>query len=448
MAHALLSPSSAVTWLTCVGAPALYKDMPEETSEYAEEGTRAHALAEQAAINEFTSDTEARADLIGDEEMVEAAVAWAQVLRTATAPGLLRGVLSGSMRRSWYAEQKVNIGHITGNTDDVGTCDFCAITHDGVLVVADFKYGRGVAVKCEENPQIMTYASAILRDRAIRSHIRHVRLVIFQPRLSSEPQVWETTVSHIDQFAYDAKKKAEQAMALVNGEALHEGDLVPGEAQCRFCKAKAVCPALRGVVQAETKADFEVVDPLPLAKADRPVLVVPETGEALAKALPWLESIEKWCDAVRAAAMGRLQAGDAVPGYKLVAGRKGPRKWTEGVEERMKAMRLRHDLIYVDKLVTPTQAEKAAKAGSIGPRQWKALQEFITQNDGAPSVVPEWDKRPALVGTKSDFDVVATQEPAPALETEDLFGADDVKAAPKAEQAAPVATDYTVEDLF
>lgn len=136
-----------------------------------------------------------------------------------------------------------------------------------------------------------------------------------------------------------------------------------------------------------------------------------------------------------------------MPGYKLVAGRKGPRKWTEGAEERMKAMRLRHDLIYVDKLVTPTQAEKAAKAGSIGPRQWKALQEFITQNDGAPSVVPEWDKRPALVGTKSDFDVVVA-EPAPAVEAEDLFGADDVKAAPQAEQAAPVVTDYTVEDLF
>ena len=442
MSHALLSPSSAVTWLTCVGAPSLYKDMPDETSEYAQEGTRAHALAEQAAINEFTCDTEARADLVGDEEMVEAAVAWANVLRTVTAPGLLAGA------RSWHAEQKVNIGHITGNTDDVGTCDFCAITHEGVLVVADFKYGRGVAVKCEENPQIMTYASAILRDPGIRKCVRLVRLVIFQPRLSSEPQVWETTVGQIDQFAYDAKKKAEQAMALVNGEALREGDLVPGEVQCRFCKAKAMCPALRGVVQAETKADFEVLDPLPLAKADRPVLAVPETGEALAKALPWLESIEKWCDAVRAAAMGRLQAGDAVPGYKIVAGRKGPRKWTDGAEERMKAMRLRHDLIYVDKLVTPTQAEKAAKAGSIGPRQWKALQEYITQNDGAPSVVPEWDKRPALVGTKSDFDVVATQEPASALETEDLFGAQDVASAPKAEQAAPVVTDYTVEDLF
>lgn len=448
MAHALLSPSSAATWLECVGAPSLYKGMPDETSEYAEEGTRAHALAEQAAINEFTLDTEARADLVGDEEMVEAAVAWAKVLRTVTAPGLMRGVDSQSGRYSWHAEQKVNIGHITGNTDDVGTCDFAALAIGGVLVVADFKYGRGVAVKCEENPQLMMYASAILRDPGIRKYVHVVRLVIFQPRLSPEPQVWETMPYRIDTFEYYARKTAEQAMALVNGKALREGDLVPGESQCRFCKAKAVCPALRGVVQAETKADFEVVDPLPLAKADRPVLVVPETGETLAKALPWLESIEKWCDAVRAAAMGRLQAGDAVPGYKLVAGRKGPRKWTEGAEERMKAMRLRHDLIYVDKLVTPTQAEKAAKAGSIGPRQWKALQEFITQNDGAPSVVPEWDKRPALVGTKSDFDVVATQEPAPALETEDLFGAEDVAPAPKAEQAASVVTDYTVEDLF
>lgn len=439
MAHALLSPSSAVTWLNCPGAPALYKDMPEETSEYAEEGTRAHALAEQAAINEF-SDSDDRADLEGDAEMVECAVAWAQVLREAAAPGLAGG---GTSRYTWHAEQRVNIGHITGNPEDRGTADFAALLAGKVLLVADFKYGRGVPVKCEENPQLMTYASGLLNVTEIRRCVERVRLVIFQPRLSKTPQVWETTVEHIDEFTKAAKAKAEQAMKLVASPELAGGDLHPGEAQCRFCKAKAVCPALRQKVIDETRADFEIIPTEAAPKV--PALVVPETGEMLARALPWLETIEKWCDAVRKAAMSNLEQGKSVPGFKLVAGRKGPRKWLAGAEDRLKAMRLRHDVIYEDKLVSPTTAEKAAKAGIIGARQWKALQAFITQNDGAPTIAYEWDKRPALTTVRDDFEVIEAHDVKVKEETEDLFKADE----PKAEQAEkPVVTNYTAGDLW
>ncbi len=442
MAHALLSPSSAVTWMNCPGAPSLYKDMPEETSEYAEEGTQAHALAEQAAINEFSDDAADRADLTGDPEMVDCAVAWAECLRKVTEPGLMRGMQHTSTRRSWKAEQAVNISHITGNPTDTGTCDFCALVVGGWLVVADFKYGRGVPVQCEENPQLMTYASALVRS--LRQHVHRVRLVIFQPRLSREPQVWETTVEHIDEFAAAAKAKAERAMKLVGAEALTTDDLCPGEAQCRFCRAKPVCPALRQKVADETRADFEIV---PTESAPTvPALVVPETGEALSRALPWLETIEKWCDAVRKAAMSQLEQGNQVPGFKLVAGRRGPRKWLAGAEERLKAMRLRHDVIYEDKLVSPTVAEKAAKAGIIGARQWKALQAFITQSDGAPTIAYEWDKRPALASVRDDFEVIEAHDVKVKEETaKDLFEAD----APKAEQAtAPVTTSYTAGDLW
>jgi hypothetical protein len=45
MAHAQLSPSSAVRWMTCPGSVALTKDMPDTSSKYADEGTDAHELA-------------------------------------------------------------------------------------------------------------------------------------------------------------------------------------------------------------------------------------------------------------------------------------------------------------------------------------------------------------------------------------------------------------------
>ena len=425
--------------MNCPGAPALYKDMPEETSEYAEEGTRAHALAEQAAINEF-SDSDDRADLVGETEMIDAAVAWAQVLREASAPGLAG---RGTSRYTWHAEQRVNIGHITGNPEDRGTADFAALLKEKCLLVADFKYGRGVPVKCEENPQLMTYASGLLNVTEIRRCVERVRFVIFQPRLSSKPQVWETDVAHIDEFTKAAKAKAERAMKLVASSELTDADLCPGEAQCRFCKAKAVCPALKKKVVEETRADFEVVPTEAAPKV--PALVVPETGETLARALPWLETIEKWCDAVRKAAMTQLEQGKEVPGFKLVAGRKGPRKWLAGAEDRLKAMRLRHDVIYEDKLVSPTTVEKAVKSGIIGARQWKALQAFITQSDGAPTIAYAWDKRPALATVRDDFEVIEAHDVKVKEETENLFEAE----APKAEQAEkPVVTDYTAGDLW
>jgi hypothetical protein len=96
-----------------------------------------------------------------------------------------------------------------------------------------------------------------------------------------------------------------------------------------------------------------------------------------------------------------LFAGQKVPGYKLVEGRKGSRKWVDAtdVEATMKSMRLKEDVIYERSLISPTTAEKLHKSGAIGPRQWPKLQELITQTEGKPSVAPASDKRPALVLT-------------------------------------------------
>jgi hypothetical protein len=93
-----------------------------------------------------------------------------------------------------------------------------------------------------------------------------------------------------------------------------------------------------------------------------------------------------------------LFSGRPVPGYKLVQGKKGNRKWSSEseAEAMLKGFKLKVEEMYDLKLVSPTTAEKLAKAGTIGPRQWPKLQGFITQSEGSPSVAPESDKRPAL----------------------------------------------------
>ena len=121
----------------------------------------------------------------------------------------------------------------------------------------------------------------------------------------------------------------------------------------------------------------------------------------LAACLSKADLIEDWVKAVRAEVERRLLAGSEVPGYKLVAGKKGNRAWSKpaDVEALLKSMRLKEAEMYDFKLISPTSADKLAKAGTIGPRQWPKLQEMITQKDGEPHVAPASDSRPALTVT-------------------------------------------------
>ena len=112
-----------------------------------------------------------------------------------------------------------------------------------------------------------------------------------------------------------------------------------------------------------------------------------------------VDLIEGWCKAIRAKAEAELLAGRPVPGFKLVEGRRGARRWADDkeVEATMKSMRMKLEEMYDFSLISPTTAEKLHKAGTIGPRQWPKLQGLITQSEGKPSVAPASDKRPALV---------------------------------------------------
>ena len=206
-----------------------------------------------------------------------------------------------------------------------------------------------------------------------------------------------------------------------NYKELHDNYLRPGEKQCKFCPAKATCPKLRDAVTTEvwgttaaTADDFDNMGAIPDTLTAAVEQVEGGLGgdieEWLGAAMSKVGLVEDWCKAIRAEVERRLLAGVDIPGHKLVEGRRGARAWSnaEEVESTLKAMRLKVEQMYDLKLISPTTAEKLAKSGAIGPRQWPKLQDMITQSNGKPSVAPASDKRPALIvkPVADDFDAI------------------------------------------
>jgi hypothetical protein len=286
-------------------------------------------------------------------------------------------------------EQRLNIEGITGEPGAKGTTD-TALLAPRELGIVDLKFGRGVAVEADHNPQLQIYALAALDEFGLAHDFETVRMTIHQPRLGAVSE-WVQTVEQLEEFRSYVKKQIQIHDA--NPEARN-----PGEKQCRWCANKATCPAL-----AEEVLDhFEAVKPSPLTEPDRIAM-------AMAKA----DLIESWVKAIRAEVESRLIAGQPVPGFKLVQGKRGNRKWTDekAAEELLKGMRIKHDLMYDYSVISPTTAEKLAKSEEIGPRQWPKVAALITQTEGKPSVAPDSDKRPALVmsAVADDFqDMTAT----------------------------------------
>jgi hypothetical protein len=377
MAHAKLSPSGAHRWMACPGSVGLEAAFPDQSSSYAAEGTLAHTLAsayldgtgqhpfkrvgEQHDVDGFTfTVTQSMADHVDD---------------------YCRLVIDYGERGLLLVEQRVPIGHLTGEKDATGTSDAIVVdTANRVLFVIDLKYGMGVRVDAGDNPQLMLYALGALEQCDQLGEFEQVCMVIHQPRLNHVSEHW-LEVAELREFAEDVR-----LAAIEIGD--HEVPrLEPGEKQCRFCKAKAVCPALRAEVT-------EVVS----GSATLDEFLTPDTTTGdnyLSVAMSKVELVEHWCKAVRAEVERRLLAGQSVDGYKLVEGKRGNRKWNSEteVEALFKSFRLRQDEMYDYSLISPTKAEKLLKDT---PKRWEKAEALISRAEGKPSVAPATDKRPAL----------------------------------------------------
>jgi hypothetical protein len=374
-AHAKLSPSGAHRWMRCPGSVALEAPFPDNSNRYSAEGTLAHDLAAhyfQDAVDPHTLvGTEATVDGFDftiSKEMAAFVMDYAKLVREYAEGGIL------------LVEKRVDFSPVIGVPDSFGTSDAIIIKGDELIVV-DLKFGMGVKVDATENEQLQLYALGALNDFGILADFTMVTMVIHQPRLNHVSE-WTIPVEQLREFGEDARLAAVEVLD-------HETPrLEAGEKQCRFCKAKAVCPALNDSVSLATAGVATAADFAEFL----PTLVEDELSTAMSR----VELVEQWCKGIRAEVERRLLAGTSVEGYKLVAGRKGNRAWADAAEaERImkKSFRMRDDDMYEQVLISPTAAEKLLKDT---PKRWARVQDLIQRGEGRPSVAPATDKRPAL----------------------------------------------------
>jgi hypothetical protein len=363
--------------MRCPGSVALEAAFPDQSSSYAAEGTLAHTLAsdflEHPAGKHPSQRIGEKHDVDGFSFTVDAAMA-------AYVDDYCRLVRDYGERGLLLVEQRVPIGHLTGEQGATGTSDAIVVDiSNRVLFVIDLKYGMGVRVDADSE-QLKMYALGALEQCEQLGEFDQVCMVIHQPRLNHVSEHW-LEVSELMEFAEDVRLAAVEV-----GD--HEVPrLEPGEKQCRFCKAKATCPALRA----------EVAD-IVSGSATLDEFLVPDmtTGDNyLSMAMSKVELVEHWCKAVRAEVERRLLAGQSVDGYKLVEGKRGNRKWSsdDEAEKLFKSFRLRQDEMYDYSLISPTKAEKLLKDT---PKRWERAEALISRAEGKPSVAPATDKRPAL----------------------------------------------------
>lgn len=400
MAHAKLSPSGAHRWMQCPGSVVLEAKYPDTGSTYAREGSAAHELA-AIVLEDNEPNAQGYVGMEVEFNDGDEVIRWPVDQSMADhVDDYIRLVRERAAEKMLLVERKLPIGHITGEHGATGTADAVVIDHvNQTIEVIDFKYGMGVKVLADNNEQLQLYALGALEEYAVLGDFKWITMIIHQPRLNHVSE-WTIPTKALLEFGdtvrdqADLTRDAEMAAIRANDFLVIEDFLDPGEKQCKWCKAKAGCPALRNEV-AEIVGDASAASIEEFSEF-KPETVNAETGDNyLPVAMSKVALVEDWCKAVRAEVERRLIAGQPVTGYKLVEGKRGNRKWANEakVEELLKSFRLRQDEMYDYSLISPTKAEKLFKTN---PKRWAKVSDLVTQSEGKPSVALAADKRPEL----------------------------------------------------
>ena len=325
----IVGGSTAKRVMNCPGSVALVQKMPPQPSnKYADEGTLLHNVIAEIVMSdkqpeEFLhtkyNDQVLTLDLI-DNKLVPALAAL--------------DVIDPNKEMEIEAETRVGFGDLLpdvfGSTDLIGRIGKRA-------VVLDWKFGDGVAVEVEENPQLMFYAAAAMRTEETKwafDGVEEIEMVIVQP-----PQVkrWVTTPARIAKFEKDLIKAVKLAQQ-PNAE-LKIGD------HCRWCAAKPICPQMTGAVDRALKTSIDGLD-------------APTISAYLKNA----DMLEQWITDLRALALQMLDSGARLPDYKLVA-KRAIRQWTD--EDKAKVALFAYGLteseVMETSIISPAKAEKALK---------------------------------------------------------------------------------------
>jgi hypothetical protein len=348
--HAKLSPSSAKRWINCPGSIREIEALPPEErdrrSQYAEEGTAAHRVAEECLrrgipAEELLGYRVGISEQLGPElykrdgeireheyevtiEMVEAVNVYLEDIRRAK-----EALPFGE------AVVEARVKPFDDVEEVYGTLDFSIYDPvEGMLIVNDYKHGAGVKVAVENNEQVMIYALGRMREIGIEN-LSEVELRVTQPRSPGEHGVktWRVTPSDLWSWREMVLRPA------VAATKAPDAPLVPGD-HCRFCPVAPTCTALRRKVIQETQLDFDALPATTIAEG-KVVLRLPDAGdpEQVAAAMRAVEIIDNWCREVEGLAQRRLERGQPVPGFKLVRKRSN-RAWADEKALIEKAMAL------------------------------------------------------------------------------------------------------------
>lgn len=370
--HALLGPSSAGMWLNCTPSARLNEGAADKGSSYAQEGTLAHRLGElllrarweDADIGEDLAAV--RTDPMYSGEMAEYMDGYAAFVAERMAEARTR-----CPDPRICIEQEIHFGEYV--PEGFGTSD-AIILSDGLMDVIDLKYGSGVPVSAENNPQMRLYALGCYLALSWAYDIPEIRMTIFQPRLDSISTAVITAEKLLNWAETELRPKAALAWE-------GKGEFHPGESTCRWCRAAAVCRANRDYQLELARQDF----------ADPPLLTAEEVSEVLIR----LPGLLAWSEKVKAYALdAAVTQGISFPGFKVVEGR-STRKYADpdAIAAALCEVGFQEANIYKPReLLGLTAMEKL-----VGKKRFGELAgAYIIKPGGAPTLVPEADKRPPI----------------------------------------------------
>lgn len=383
MSHALLSASGSARWMACTPSARLEEQFPNTTSEYAEEGSFAHALADlklsRAIANTIKPSAYKKrlAEMQKDpmyspamEEYIDQYVAQVSEIFMAAKKECKDTLV--------LLEQRLDFSEwVPGG---FGTGDVVIIS-DGTLEVIDLKYGKGVPVSAEKNSQTRLYGLGAIATYMMLYDFLTVRMTIIQPRLDNI-STEELRVDELMTWAQNKlKPKAQLAFA-------GEGEFCAGD-HCKFCRAKATCRARAEANLELAKYDFQ--DAFLLSK------------EEIAAVLARADQLKTWATDIETYALEQTRDhGEKFPGWKLVEGRSN-RKYADEkqVAETLTDAGYAENKIYKPKeLLGITAMEK-----EIGKKKFgELLSDLVVKPAGKPTLVPENDKRPEINSLQSAID--------------------------------------------
>ena len=423
-AHAMLSPSKRSRWALCPGSireEAKYPD--QDGGPAAIDGTHSHTLLEHCIKNGLSDPMDQVGETFTDHEgtfKVDAD----RAARVRTAIDYIRQQSMNGLFEV-ISEEKVDPEHLLGRKDLSGTVD-CQIIGGDVLELIDYKDGMGV-VSAEGNLQLEQYAYGVLAKYKLPHNVTYpfstVRMTIIQPKMALRgmPPItsYEVSVRHL---------MATMGTIIVQAAATDKPDapLVPGESQCKFCRAKGSCSALANNVMKEVGIMFQPVVNQTLDVAQQSADKDPSTMDdtQIAQIMEAAPLMRQLLEGVEKEALRRMQAGQTIPGLKLVNGR-GSRAWAlpeEEMADKLVKMGIPKGAVYETKLVTPAKAEKLTWTKRDGTevqltdRQLKRMeQEYVVKMAGKLTVAHESDSRPAVITNAAPlFSAVETPAELPA----------------------------------